>query len=243
MSIQDKLSELDLQNLPNHVAVIMDGNGRWAKKHHKKRIFGHQEGVKAIRKIVEISGQIGLQYLTLYAFSTENWGRSKTEVSYLLKLIMDSLLREIDELIRSNVNIRFIGSERKLNDNYQKQVYETCRRSWENDGLHLNIAMNYGGRQELLEAFGKIYDKIKSGTISSPIDEKMIEQHLYTAGMPQVDLIIRTSGEERLSNFLLWQSAYAELWFTRTLWPDFDKTDFLQALIDYQSRKRRFGKR
>jgi undecaprenyl diphosphate synthase len=192
---------------------------------------------------VETAGEIELPYLTMYAFSTENWGRSKMEVSYLLKLIMDSLIKEIDELIKNNVNIRFIGTQEKLDAEYNKRVMETCRRSWTNTGLNLNIAMNYGGRKEIADAFNKIYQDIKAGKISEEIDQDLIGDYLYTAGMPDVDLVIRTSGEERLSNYLIWQSAYAELWFTKTLWPDFSQAEFIQAILDFQNRNRRFGAR
>ena len=244
----DKLEELRqkviAEKMPRHVAIIMDGNGRWAEMHDLKRINGHKEGVNAVRRIVEIAGYINLEYLTVYAFSTENWGRSKAEVKYLLKLIMDSLNREIDELRKNNVKIRFIGSEKELGESYNKKVVETCKKSWNNDGLHLNIAMNYGSRREITDAFEKMQKAIINGKLAkSEITENTISDYLYTAGMPDPDLIIRTSGEQRLSNFLIWQSAYSEFWFTKTLWPDFSKEEFLMAIENYQSRKRRFGKR
>lgn len=242
-NLNELISKLDTEKMPRHIAIIMDGNGRWAKQHKLKRVQGHRAGVKALHNVVEVCGDIDLEYLTVYAFSTENWGRSKTEVSYLLKLIMDSLIKEIDELIENNVNIRFIGTKEKLEESYNKKVMETCRKSWKNTGLHLNIAMNYGGRKELTDAFKYIYQNIKDGKISEEITEDLISQYLYTAGMPDIDLVIRTSGEERLSNFLLWQTAYAELWFTNTFWPDFSKNEFLTAILEFQRRKRRFGKR
>ncbi len=241
---KELLKKLNKDRIPAHVAIIMDGNGRWARKHGKKRIFGHKKGVETVRKIVEVSAEAGVKYLTIYAFSTENWRRSKNEVNYLLKLILDSLLKEIDELIKNNVVIRFIGTEEKLPGNYNKKVYETCKLSWQNTGLNLNVAMNYGGRREILEAVKKISQKVKDGKISvDDINEEMIANHLYTAGMPDPDLVIRTSGELRLSNYLIWQTAYSEFWFTDILWPDFTKTDFITALLDYQSRERRFGAR
>jgi len=222
----------------------MDGNGRWARRHKTKRINGHREGVKSVRDIVEISVEIGLQYLTIYAFSTENWRRSKTEVNYLLKLIMDSLVREINELNKNNVVIRFIGSKKNLSQDYNKKVIETCKKSWNNTGLHLNVAMNYGGRQEIIDAVNEIIVDMKAGKIESgEITENLINQYLYTDGMPDPDLIIRTSGEMRLSNFLVWQSVYSELWVTETLWPDFHREEFLRAILDYQKRERRFGAR
>ncbi len=241
--LQKSFEKLDKEKMPRHIAIIMDGNGRWARQRKLKRINGHREGVKALRHIVEICGDIDLEYLTVYAFSTENWGRSKTEVSYLLKLIMDSLQKEIDELVKNDVNIRFIGSREKLAENYYKKVLATCRRSWKNTGLNLNIAMNYGGRKEIADAIDKICRDRKNGKLSNEITEEVLENYLYTAGMPNVDLVIRTSGEERLSNFLLWQTAYAELWFTNTFWPDFSKLEFLEAILDFQKRKRRFGRR
>ena len=243
MNYKKLINELDKSKIPRHIAIIMDGNGRWAKKHKTKRINGHKEGVKAVRRIVETAVEAGVEYLTIYAFSTENWGRSKTEVSYLLKLIMDSLVKEIDELIKNNVNIRFIGSREKLDESYNKRVMETCKKSWENTGLHLNVAMNYGGRKELLDAFNEILTDARSGIVNGEITEKIVSDYLYTAGMPEVDMVIRTSGEERLSNFLIWQSAYAEFWFTQTLWPDFNREEFIRAMLDFQQRKRRFGTR
>ena len=243
MNYKKLINELDKSKMPRHIAIIMDGNGRWAKKHKTKRINGHKEGVKAVRRIVETAVEAGLEYLTIYAFSTENWRRSKTEVSYLLKLIMDSLVKEIDELIKNNVNIRFIGSREKLEESYNKRVMETCKKSWKNTGLHLNVAMNYGGRKELLDAFNSILIDVQSGKLNAEITEKIVSNYLYTTGMPEVDMVIRTSGEERLSNFLIWQSAYAEFWFTQTLWPDFSREEFIQAMLDFQQRKRRFGTR
>ncbi len=243
MNYKELINKLDKSKMPRHIAIIMDGNGRWAEKHKTKRINGHKEGVKAVRRIVETAVEAKLEYLTIYAFSTENWRRSQTEVSYLLKLIMDSLVKEIDELIKNNVNIRFIGSREKLEESYNKRVMETCKKSWENTDLHLNVAMNYGGRKELLDAFNAILVDVHSGELDAEITEKIVNNYLYTTGMPEVDMVIRTSGEERLSNFLIWQSAYAEFWFTQTLWPDFSREEFIQAILDFQQRKRRFGTR
>ena len=243
MNYKEMISKLNKEKLPRHIAVIMDGNGRWAKKHNTKRVNGHREGVKAVRRIVEAASHAEIDVLTVYAFSTENWGRSKLEVSYLLKLIMDSLIKEIDELTKNNVKIQFIGNKDKLDESYNRKVVETCRKSWDNTGLKLNIAMNYGGRKEIADAFNAIHEDIKLGKIAAPISEEMIRNYLYTAQFPDVDLVIRTSGEERLSNFLIWQTAYAEFWFTDTLWPDFTAEEFIQAIMDYQTRKRRFGAR
>ncbi len=244
MNYKELIAKLDKSQMPRHIAVIMDGNGRWAKLHKTKRVFGHRKGVEAVRRIVETAVEAKLEYLTIYAFSTENWTRSKAEVNYLLKLIMDSLINEINELIKNNVNIRFLGSEKDLSEQYNKKVLQNCKKSWNNTGLHLNVAMNYGGRRELLEAFNKILQAVKSGKMADQkIDEDIINNYLYTANMPDPDMIIRTSGEKRLSNFLIWQSAYSELWFTKTLWPDFSHEEFIQSILDFQKRKRRFGAR
>lgn len=244
MSYKDLIAKLDKDRIPQHIAIIMDGNGRWAKKHGMKRVNGHKKGVETVRQIVETSVEIGLQYLTIYAFSTENWRRSKTEVTYLLKLILDSLIKEIDELNKNNVNIRFIGSREELSSDYNKKVIKTCKKSWDNTGLHLNVAMNYGGRREIIDAFQEIYIDLQKGKLKSEdITDELVAQYLYTKNMPDPDLIIRTSGELRSSNFLVWQAAYAEFWFTETLWPDFSRREFIQAIIDYQGRNRRFGGR
>ena len=244
MKYKALISKLSPDKMPRHVAIIMDGNGRWADLHGTSRINGHKKGVEAVRRTVETAVEAGLKYLTIYAFSTENWARSKKEVSYLLKLIMDSLVGEIDELNRNGVNIRFLGSSENLSESYSRKVLKTCRKSWHNDRMYLNVAMNYGGRKEIIEAMRKIISDVENGQIEyKDIDDQMFGNHLYTAGMPDPDLIIRTSGEQRLSNFLVWQSAYSELWFTETLWPDFSREEFVQALLDYQNRDRRYGGR
>ena len=244
VNYKELIPQINKKRMPRHIAIIMDGNGRWAVKHHKKRVNGHKAGVKVVRQIVETAREIGLEYLTVFAFSTENWGRSKQEVNYLLKLILDSLINEIDDLVSNNVNIRFIGTKDHLPPGYDLKVEDNCRRSWKNDGLYLNVAMNYGGRRELIDAIQAIAGQVQSGKIDpDEIDEQTIYDHLYTKGMPDPDLVIRTSGEIRLSNYLIWQSTYSEFWFTDTLWPDFTRSEFIQAIIDYQKRKRRFGKR
>jgi undecaprenyl diphosphate synthase len=244
MEYKELIKKLDKKRMPEHIAIIMDGNGRWAELHNTKRINGHKKGVETVREIVETSVEIDLKFLTIYAFSTENWRRSKDEVNYLLKLIMDSLIKEIDELNKNNVNIRFIGSKAELSASYNKKVMETCARSWSNTGLHLNVAMNYGGRREIIEAFKQIYQEIKSGKLSeNEINDRLIGEYLYTSGMPDPDLVIRTSGEIRSSNFLVWQTAYSEFWFTDTLWPDFSSAEYIQAILEFQNRNRRFGAR
>ena len=235
-------SKIDTALLPNHIAVIMDGNGRWAKKHGAGRLYGHKNGVESVRAIVEASVEIGLKYLTIYAFSTENWSRPEDEVKGLLKLILDSLVNEIEQMSHNNIVVRFIGSNNNLSVEYQEKIQKECHKSWNNTGLNFNIAMNYGGRLELLDAMKSMIPDIISGKINKEnLNEKIFENYLYTAGMPDPDLMIRTSGEKRLSNFLIWQSAYTELYFTDIYWPDFKKEAYLEAIIDYQKRNRRFG--
>ena len=244
MDYKELIKKIDKLKIPKHIAIIMDGNGRWARIHKTRRLNGHKKGVEAVRRIVETSVEIGLQYLTIYAFSTENWRRSRTEVNYLLKLIMDSLIREIEELNNNNVNIRFIGSEKELSQSYNRKVVAVCRKSWNNTGLHLNVAMNYGGRREIIDAFQKIISDVQAGKIDKhKIDDKIVSNYLYTTSIPDPDFVIRTSGEKRLSNFLIWQSAYSEFWFTDTLWPDFSREEFIRAILDFQNRERRFGSR
>src|SRR5690554_5291982 len=239
---RDLLAEIDKERLPRHIGVIMDGNGRWAKRNNTTRLNGHKRGANAVREIVEASVEIGLNYLTIYAFSTENWRRPKTEVHGLLRLIMDTLIKEIDELSSNNTLVRFIGSNKGLDPKYYEKISKTCEKSWNNTGLNLNVAMNYGGRQEIVEAFGKLYKDLQNGIVKSgKIEQDLIRKYLYTGDMPDPDLLIRTSGELRLSNLLIWQSAYAELWFTEPLWPDFNREEFVQAILNYQKRKRRFG--
>ncbi len=238
------IARIDKDKMPRHIAIIMDGNGRWASKHNFPRVNGHKAGVRVVREIVETAREAGLDYLTVFAFSTENWGRSRYEVDYLLKLILDSLIGEIDDLVKNGVNIRFIGSKDHLPEGYDKKVEENCRKSWHNEELFLNVAMNYGGRRELLDAVKAIAEEAALGVIKPDnITEQVISEHLYTAKMPDPDLVIRTSGEIRLSNYLIWQSTYSEFWFTETLWPDFTRAEFIQAILDFQNRKRRFGKR
>ncbi len=240
---KELIKKIDKISMPKHIAIIMDGNGRWADLQKIKRVNGHKMGVKTVREIVETAVEIDLEYLTIYAFSTENWRRSNNEVKYLLKLIMNSLVSEIDDLTANNVNIRFIGSAEELGKSYNKKVVDVCQKSWHNDGLHLNVAMNYGGRREIIDAVNNILNDFQNGKIGAEIDVEKFSDYLYTANIPDPDLVIRTSGEERLSNFLTWQSAYSELWFTKTLWPDFSRAEFIEAILDFQKRKRRFGAR
>lgn len=240
MNYKEMVAKVDKDKLPTHIGVIMDGNGRWARKHKTTRLNGHKNGARAVREVVEASVEIGLEYLTVYAFSTENWRRSKQEVHGLLKLIMNTLMEEIDELAENNVVVRFIGSRKGLSKDYYKRITDNCRKSWNNTGLNLNVAMNYGGRQEIVEAIQELALDVKDGKIEPEMIDIQLFQS-YLTKMPDPDLLIRTSGEFRLSNFLIWQAAYAELWFTETLWPDFNREEFVQAVLDYQKRQRRFG--
>ncbi|MCD4829734.1 MAG: isoprenyl transferase [Candidatus Cloacimonetes bacterium] len=242
MDCKQMLAQLNPERMPKHVAIIMDGNGRWARKHGVKRLMGHNKGVSAVRELIEVCVEAGIQYVTIYAFSTENWRRSKIEVHGLLQLIMDSLIKNIAELHKQNIVVRFLGSRDRLSKNYKDKIDKICSASWNNTGLRFNIAMNYGGRRELLDAFDAIRADIADGKLpDEPLTDEVVGQYLYTNDIPDPDLIIRTSGEQRLSNFLLWQSAYAELWFTDVLWPDFRREHLLEAVLDYQSRQRKFG--
>ncbi len=233
-----------LQNkLPKHVAVIMDGNGRWAKKQGKNRVFGHQEGVKRVREIVEETARLKIPYLTLYTFSTENWNRPKEEVEALMNLLVESLNEEADELVKQNIKLNAIGDLKKLPAYTFEVLQEVLEKTAGNTGMVLSIALNYGGRDELVNAMKELAKKVKNNIIlPGNIDENKINLQLYTNTLPDVDLMIRTGGEKRISNFLLWKIAYAELYFSDVLWPDFKKEAYYEALNDYQKRERRFGK-
>ncbi|KYH35803.1 isoprenyl transferase [Clostridium tepidiprofundi DSM 19306] len=235
-------SQTDKDLMPRHVAIIMDGNGRWAKKRNLPRTVGHRAGVETIREIVKECSNLGIKYLTLYAFSTENWKRPKEEVTTLMKLLSEYLKNEFEELNRNNVVINHIGDISKLPSVCQKELSIAYEKTKYNTGLVLNLALNYGGRNEIVDAVKKISRDISEGRlIIDDIDESIINDYIYTSGMPDPELIIRTSGEIRLSNFLIWQSAYSELYFTDILWPDFNKTNLKEAILDYQKRHRRFG--
>lgn len=241
---KELLPQLDRERLPRHVGIIMDGNGRWAAQRRRPRLYGHRAGSKALRQVVELGVELGLRCLTFYTFSTENWNRSESEVSGLLKMFKELMIKEITELHRQNINVQIIGSEHELDPQYLKDVRKVAAVSHHNTGLILNLAFNYGGRREIVEAVRKLVQaaRIKPELLDK-LDEENFSNYLYTAGQPDPDLIIRTSGELRISNFLLWQSAYAELYITETLWPDFGKYEMMQALLDYQGRQRRFGGR
>lgn len=234
--------EIDYNNLPTHIGIIMDGNGRWAKKRGLPRSAGHSAGADTLKKIVTECNNMGIKYITVYAFSTENWKRPKEEVDYLMNLLL-SYLRDAEKtLAGENVVIRAIGSRKELSEEIQEQIVKTEEFTKNNTGIIMNIAVNYGSREEITTAVKKIAQKAAEGEIKSDdITSEMISDNLYTKNQPDPDLIIRTSGEERISNFLLWQLAYSELWFTNKLWPDFNKSDLLEAIYDFQNRGRRFG--
>jgi undecaprenyl diphosphate synthase len=236
------LRQLDLTRLPRHIAVIMDGNGRWAKRRLLPRVAGHRAGVEAVRKIVEACARLGIEVLTLYAFSVENWKRPVLEVEALMTFLKEYLRKEISTLDRYQIRFETIGRISELDPSVQEELRLARDRTARNQGMVLNVALNYGGRVELVDAFRELLQKcIKEGVAPDSITEREIETHLYTANLPNPDLLIRTSGELRVSNFLLWQIAYAEIYVTETLWPDFDRRDLLVALSEYQKRDRRFG--
>ncbi len=229
--------------IPQHIAIIMDGNGRWAKQRGLPRIAGHREGVKAVRDVVEACAELDVQVLTLYTFSTENWRRPKEEVSALMKLLIRSLQKEIDDLIRNNVKLMTIGEIETLPRDVYSKIQEGIQATRQNRGLILNLALSYGSREEILSAVQKIVIRAKENNLKcEDIDDKLFCQNLYTAELPDPDLLIRTSGEMRISNFLLWQMAYTEIYITQVLWPDFRKMDLYKAIENYQARERRFGK-
>lgn len=230
------IAKLNLDSLPHHIGIIMDGNGRWAKKRMQPRMFGHRAGAKAIRQVVELGVELKLKLITFYAFSTENWNRPKDEVQGLLKLLKEFLIDEIPELNEQNIFVDFIGSEQGLDPQYIAEIRALAAQTHDNTGLRVNIAFNYGGRLEIVEAIKKL-----SIIQIEKLNPDNFGDYLYTAGQPDPDLIIRTSGEYRLSNFLIWQAAYAELYITDTLWPDFNKEEFATALLNFQKRNRRFG--
>lgn len=232
----------DPQNMPKHVAIIMDGNGRWAKQQGKLRVFGHQNGVKAVRSAVSFAAKYGIKVLTLYAFSSENWSRPEAEVSALMTLFMKALDSEVKKLHKNNIRLKIIGDKSGFSEALQKRIAEAEQLTATNTGLILNIAANYGSYWDITQAAQKMAVKVKLGEISvSDITPTLFQNELVTEDQPQVDLLIRTSGEQRISNFLLWQIAYAELFFTPVLWPDFNDQVFSEAIIAYQQRERRFG--
>lgn len=236
------LGQLDPERMPAHIAIIMDGNGRWARSRKLLRVQGHRAGIESVRDTVETATRLKLKALTLYAFSIENWKRPADEVSTLMKLLRKYLKIELKTLMDNNIRFRVLGRMEGLDDVIQKELRETEEMTTANDGLMFNIALNYGGRAEIVDACRSLCrDLLESGASPEELDDQAFARHLYTAGQPDPDLLIRTSGEFRISNFLLWQIAYTEIWFTETMWPDFRKKHLFQAIIDYQKRDRRYG--
>jgi|TARA_B100000929_G_scaffold115182_1_gene91387 undecaprenyl diphosphate synthase len=239
-SLREQILEEEI--FPNHIAIIMDGNGRWAKARNLPRVSGHSEGINSVREIVRICGEIGISYLTLYTFSSENWARPKIEVSAIMKLLLGTIRKEINNLHQNNVRLSSIGNLQDLPSESRRGIIEGMEKTKNNTGLNLILALSYGSRQELLMAVKRIAVKIESGKLKSKyISEDILSQELYTSNIPDPDLLIRTGGENRISNFLLWQLAYTELFMTNMFWPDFREKALLEAIVDYQSRQRRFG--
>lgn len=235
--------KIDLSNLPCHIAIIMDGNGRWAKEKGYPRVFGHKKGVKSVSVITEAATEIGISYLTLYVFSTENWGRPLEEVNALMELLVDSIEKETDRLMKNNIRLLTIGDLKRLPDRVREKLVECCLRTSANTGLSLILALSYSSRWEINNAIRCIASQVKSGDLMPEnITDELISSYLLTHDIPDPDLLIRTSGEVRISNFLLWQIAYSELYFTSKHWPAFRKDEFFKAIINYQQRDRRFGK-
>ena len=235
--------EINTNNIPKHIAIIMDGNGRWAKQKGFLRALGHESGSKSVKKIIKECNTLGVEYLTLYAFSTENWNRPKLEVEALMKVLIKSLKKELKTMQEGSIKMNAIGNLEKLPKNAQNELFDVIEKTKENSKMTLTLALSYGSREEIVSVVKKISDKVKNNIISiDSIDDSIINEHLYTHNIPDVDLLIRTSGEHRISNFLLWQIAYSELYFTDVLWPDFKEQDLHEAIISYQKRERRFGK-
>ena len=238
----DLLSQVDFARLPRHIAIIMDGNGRWARRRRLPRIAGHRAGAQAVRDTVEIGSQLGLTALTLYAFSTENWKRPPTEINTLMELLREYLRKELAEIHRNNIRLQILGRYEQLPLEVQQDLEDALRQTAGNTGMVLNVALNYSARTELVDAFNSILKRRReNGVPEREVSEQTISDHLYTRGLPDPDLLIRTSGEMRVSNFLLWQIAYAEIWVTDTCWPDFTRRHLLQAILDFQKRERRYG--
>jgi len=237
------VNQIQSDNLPKHLAIIMDGNGRWAKKQGLLRAIGHESGTKSVKTIVQTCAKLGIENLTLYAFSTENWNRPKLEVEILMKILVNSLKKELETMQKNNIKLNSIGSLENLPKSVQKELLDVIEKTKNNTRMTLTLALSYGSREEILNTVKKISNKVKNNIISiDAIDESIFNSHLYTHNLPDVDLVIRTSGEHRISNFLLWQIAYAEFYFTDVLWPDFSEQHLYEAIISYQKRERRFGK-
>ena len=240
--LEEKISLLDKTQIPVHVAMIMDGNGRWAKKRGLERSEGHTEGISTVHRVTRLSGELGIKYLTLYAFSTENWNRPKAEVDTLMYLIGWAIERELPELKANNVKVNLLGNIERIPDDARKRLFYAVEQTKDNTGLQLNMCLSYSSRWELTDAARKLSRLVAEGKLNpEDINENSISENLTTAGMPDPDLLIRTGGEHRVSNYLLWQIAYSELYFTPILWPDFSDEDYVNALLDFQNRERRFG--
>ena len=236
------LEAVDAERLPKHVAVIMDGNGRWAQRRHLPRVAGHRAGVQSAREVIETCARLKIEALTLYAFSMENWRRPKAEIDFLMRLLREYLRKELPVIHKNNIRLLVIGRPDQLPEEVRRDVEQAMRLTAPNTGMKLAVALNYGGRAELVDAFNAILDHVRhNGVDTFRVDEQTIAEHLYTAGLPDPDLLIRTSGEMRVSNFLLWQIAYAEIYVTEMLWPDFSRAQLFEALLDYQKRERRYG--
>jgi undecaprenyl diphosphate synthase len=233
------LKRIDLARLPRHIAVIMDGNGRWARQRRLPRVAGHRAGIDSVREIVEVSARLGLEVLTLYAFSVENWKRPQAEVRTLMNLLKEYVRRELDRIVRGNIRFKAIGRVDELAPAVRRELDRAMERTRSNTGMVLSVALNYGGRAEIVDTFNRL--QAQQNGRQGPVTEEMISQYLYTAGIPDPDLLIRTSGEMRVSNFLLWQIAYSEILVTPTYWPDFRRKDLFEAILDYQKRDRRYG--
>lgn len=239
----DNTTTINKDNLPQHIAIIMDGNGRWAKQKGMLRAFGHESGVKSVRMVVTECARLNIGYLTLYAFSTENWNRPKLEVDALMSILMNSLKKELPTMQKNNIKLNTIGNANMLPDRPRKQLFDVIDATKDNTGMVLTLALSYGSREELLQAVKQIAQKVTHNQLNiADINEAVMQEHLYTYNLPDADLVIRTSGEQRISNFLLWQAAYAELYFTEVLWPDFTEANLHEAIASYQKRERRFGK-
>jgi undecaprenyl diphosphate synthase len=235
------LRKIDLKRLPRHVAIIMDGNGRWARQRKLPRVAGHRAGIASVREIVEISARLGLEVLTLYAFSVENWKRPRSEVRTLMSLLKEYVRRELKNIHKNGIRFQTIGRTHELDPSVRLELDRAIDRTRENTGMVLNVALNYGGRAELVDTFNRLYEELDHNGHRRPIDEETVSRTLYTSGIPDPDLLIRTSGEMRISNFLLWQIAYSEIWITPTYWPDFRRRHLFEAILEYQQRERRYG--
>jgi undecaprenyl diphosphate synthase len=234
--------QIDLLRLPQHIAIIMDGNGRWAKGKGKLRVFGHRNGVQSVRDVVEGAAELGIKYITLYTFSSENWNRPKLEVSAIMELMIATIHKEINNFMKNNIRLKAIGDLNMLPGKAYTELSSAIKKTSDNSGITLTLALSYSSRREIVQATKSIAEKVQKGELNvADIDEETFENNLYTSGMPDPELMIRTSGEYRISNYLLWQIAYAELYFTSKLWPDFRREDLFEAIIDYQKRERRFG--